>query len=435
MLYFATSFRIRDSLCKLSCALLTLCWLLGPTAALAGWDEGVAAFKAGDYRQASDLFADYVGQNPQAPQVHYMLGLSLLQQKRLMEALGPLDQAVQLAPTEASYRLGLAQAQFKAHRASEAVDTLAAQDLAALTDAQHTTYDTLLASAATSSKDADAARGAVLRALKGHSKAANLWLALGRLEKDRGGAAEAFNAYSKAFALNGDARAGRHAVEIAFDLAEDHEEDERWSWYAKSAALADNLAQSHPSAKHHQLAGEAHMWAGDLEAAAARFEQTIAQQKKDAAEAAAKGETKGDEETALPHYNLATCALAAQRSKDTLSHLEAAEKRSPDAELQAQILLTRASAYRQMENFQEAAEVYSQAGLADKVAEMEELIAMKERNDAWDAAHNRCRQKQNDIRQLMAESEDLKGTPAWQDLEDAQSLMLAECQPYFDEAA
>lgn len=422
MLHFATSLRFRDALTNMTCALLALGWLLSPTAVSAGWDEGVAAFKAGDYRHASDLFADYVGQNPKAPQVHYMLGLSLLQQKRLMESLGPLDQAVQLAPTEASYRMALAQAQLKARRAAEAVDTLAAQDLDGLPTGQWAAYDTLLASAATSSKDAVAALGTVRRVLQRHVGAGSLWLALAQLEKERGDNGEALEAYGRAFDLDDDASVGLQGVHTGFRLARDHNGEERRSWYARSAELADELAKRHPSAKHYLLAGEAHMGAGDLKTAEARFEKTLWEQHKE------------DAETALPHYYLARCALADERADDTLKHLEAAEKLSPAADLQAQVLLTRGSAYRQLENFQKAAEVYARAGRADKVAEMETLIAAQNRNAAWDAAHHQCRQKRADIRQLMTESEDLKGTPAWQDLEDAHSLMLAECRPYFDAA-
>lgn len=422
MLHFATSLRIRDTFSQLTCAALVLGWLVGPTAASAGWDEGVAAFKAKDYAQASELFDDYVGQNPQAPQGHYMLGLSLLQQKRLMEALGPLDQAVQLAPGEASYRMALAQAQVKAHRATEAVDTLAAQDLATLPSAQRAAYDTLLASAAASSKKPEVARTVVRQALQHHTEAGSLWQTLARLEKGRGADTQALEAYSRAFDLNGDAAVGLQAVHTAFRLARDQDGEARQSWYAKSAQLADHLAQRHPTAEHHLLAGEAHLGAGDLGPAATRFEKAISKQQQDGVE------------TALPHYYLARCALAEERGADTLKHLDAAEKRSPDDALQAQILLARGSAYRQLENFQKAAEVYAQAGRADKVAEMEGLIAAKDRNDAWDAAHDKCRQKRADIRQLMTESEDLKGTPAWQDLEEAHSLMLAECQPYFDAA-
>lgn len=409
-----------QSIANVSLALFLWTVLAGSSVAVAGWDEGVAAFKAKEYRQASELFADYAKQNPKAPQVHYMLGLSLVQQNRVMEALGPLGDALQLSPDEASYRLALAQAQLKAHRADAAVATLAGQDLDTLPAAQETAYATLMARAATEGQNKDAAYAAVERILKQHPLATSLWLAKARLERHRGDNQRAFGALAKAYELGNDVEVGEQAVHSAFSLARAAVGESRQTWYQTSSRLASQLARQQPTSEYRLLAGEASMGAGDLAAASGWFRQAIAQQSED------------NIEDPLPHYYLARCALAEQQGEAALAHLTAAEKRSPDAELKTQILLTRAGAYRQMEDFAKAAEIYRQAMRTDKAEEMERLIAAKKINADWDEAHRACKQKRQDIQELMADSEDLRGTAAWQDLEAAHEHMLAECKTYFE---
>lgn len=406
------------SLAKLSLATLVSVSLLTPSLAFAGWDEGVAAFKGGDYRQASEHFSQYIRSNPTAPQAHYMLGRSLLQEKRLMESLGPLEEALKLAPAESSYRLAFAQAQLKAHRADAALETLAAQDLAMLPDNQRQAFDNLLARSATGSKDAEAAHQALRDVLKEHDDDASLWLALANVERRRDAAAAAFDALRRAFDIDGQSEVGTRAVQTAFSLARDSVDTTRQAWYSKAGEIAERLATSEPTADHLLLAGEARLGAKDFAEAASWFDRAAA--------------LRGDDP--LPHYYLARCALAESQGEEALTHLDAASRRSPGADLAEQILLAKGSALRQTEAFDLAAAVYRQVGRADKVAEMENLAETKRKNAAWDIEKKRCQQKRDEIRQLMDDAADLRGSVAWQELEEANEHMLAECSSYFDVA-
>ena len=59
--------------------ILTLAILLVAFAAVseAGWEEGVAAFKSGNFQQAAKEFQGFVDERPDVFQGHYMLGQSV----------------------------------------------------------------------------------------------------------------------------------------------------------------------------------------------------------------------------------------------------------------------------------------------------------------------------------------------------------------------
>lgn len=111
--------------------LCALSWLPGQ-AAFAGWDEGVAAFKAGNYSKAAQEFESLAQQRPDCTQCYLMLGQSLLKLKRPQEAVTQLRKAYDLAPNDDSVRLPLAQAYVQARRYDDAVKLLNTMNASAL---------------------------------------------------------------------------------------------------------------------------------------------------------------------------------------------------------------------------------------------------------------------------------------------------------------
>lgn len=106
------------------------------TTANAGWDEGVAAFSAKDYETAAAEFQTVIYETPEAPQGHYMLGLTLQQLKRAEEALTHLRKAYDLSPNDTSFALSLGRAYYSVRRYGDAASVLAPVDVTALPSQQ-----------------------------------------------------------------------------------------------------------------------------------------------------------------------------------------------------------------------------------------------------------------------------------------------------------
>ncbi len=395
----------------LTCSLMTLL----ATPLLATWDDGVSAFRDGRYGDAATVFQSYVKGNPSAPEGHYMLGLSLLRQDRLVESLGPLSDALSLDEDDARYRMTLAQALLKTGKPAGALDILDAQDPAAVTGPARAGFHQLLAKAATSSGDA-AAFASLDKALAADAGARVLWLARANLAHRLDRPREAFEALSTAFELDpSDPEPARSAVQTALAAAQ-HEADpaNRRAWYEKGAGVAGRLAPAFPTPDNLRLAASASMGAGDYEGAAKLFEQALA--------------VAGDDP--LLHYDLGRCRQALGQSEAALGHLADALERSPDAALVTEIQASRARALRAQEDFAGATEAFRLAGDAAAAAEMEGYA--KNRRD-WARDKAECAEKRDGLEQLLAESEDLKHTREYQEAEHNLAAILSACEPFFSE--
>lgn len=90
--------------------------ILGALPALAGWEEGVAAFIAKDFQQATTEFQEVVKQNPDGWRGHYMLGLCLEQLDREEKALHHLRKAYDLNPNDLSVKMALGRVYYDLER-------------------------------------------------------------------------------------------------------------------------------------------------------------------------------------------------------------------------------------------------------------------------------------------------------------------------------
>ena len=379
----------------------------------ASWDAGVDAFNTGRYEDAVSLFRDCVAASPQAPAGHYMLGMSLLRQERLAEAIGALGKAFELGPDDVRYSLALAQAQLKARRPDDALTTLGTADPAAVPDAMRSIFEQLLAKVAVSSRrDSDAER-ILKRALAVNPKSRPLWQALAIVTQRLDRPEESFSALASAFELDpSDPEAGAGAARSAIAVAQDEDDpDRKVEWYRRAAEVAQRLAGSFPTAEHHMLAGSAEMGAHQYQSALSSFQ---------------KARDAGADDVLL-HYYLGRSNLALDCSEQALTHLQTSLGQSPDAELTREIHAARGLAYRKLEDFEHAADAYRLAGDAAQAAEM---TGYADNRRQWAAEKARCIDKQRQIEQLRADSDELQGTPAWEELEQQFADVLAACETY-----
>ncbi|MEM7582258.1 MAG: tetratricopeptide repeat protein, partial [Acidobacteriota bacterium] len=180
----------------------TLIAMISVSPLSASWDEGVAAFRAKKYQEAAEAFQSYVSRSPKQPQGHYMLGMSLLQQKRYREALNPLLEAHQLGPGDTNSGLALAQTQVKLGQGNAALETLAT--VADVPEKQRKNHHKLLALAVDLSDSGRAAqaRRLIEQALAVDRSSKALWVALAEVADRTNRTDEKFSALAKAFELD-----------------------------------------------------------------------------------------------------------------------------------------------------------------------------------------------------------------------------------------
>ncbi len=393
----------------LICALTALL----ATPLFATWEDGVAAFRAGRYDDAAAVFQSFVSRSPGAPEGHYMLGLSLLRQGRLTEALAPLDEALVLGD-DLRYRLTLAQAQLKAGKADDAFATLDAQDPDAVDGASRAGFNQLLATAATSSgRDAEAF-ASLERALAADRGSKVLWLARGNLAGRLDRPEDAFSALSTAFEIDpSDPEPARAAAFAALTVAQDPAAgDRKLEWYAKAAGVTDRLAEAFPESENLRLAGSASMGAREYERALGYFERLLAT----------------DGQNPLVHYDLGRCRQALGQNQEALEHFTAALERSPDAGLAADIHRQRGKVLRVLELFSKAADAFRLAGDAEAAAEMD--FYAQNRLD-WAKAKDDCVEKRTGLEKLLADSTGLEHTREYQELQQDLTATISDCESYF----
>ncbi len=114
--------------------------LMAALPALAGWDEGVAAFTSRNFEGAVTEFQELVKQTPDGWRGHYMLGLSLEQLKRKEEALHHLRKAYDLNPNDLSIKVALGRAYKNVRRYGDVTKLLGTVDASSLPAKQRAAF-------------------------------------------------------------------------------------------------------------------------------------------------------------------------------------------------------------------------------------------------------------------------------------------------------
>lgn len=133
--------RIHVSLSALVVALL----VTAPAAA--GWEEGVAAFKKGNFELARAELTEVVQAHPDSHAAHFMLGQALLRLGESSQALHHLRKAYDLDPNQVSYQLAVAQGLLLDQQYEAASKALGKVDPQSLPEAQRESYLQLSAAA------------------------------------------------------------------------------------------------------------------------------------------------------------------------------------------------------------------------------------------------------------------------------------------------
>lgn len=394
---------------SLAVALLALnLALMAPGAGRGGYPEAVEAFNRGEFDLAEEEFRQVVELHPEYGSGHLMLGRALLEQGEVPEALASLGRAVELEPEETVSRYFLGRAQLEAGSPGAALEVLTARSLAEVPDKVRAAYAATLAQAAKRIGGDDGVE-ALEKAVDQTPELPVLWLTLGRLHREAGRPGQAFVGTETAFGIAGDPAVARIALRDAFAAAAaEGDREARREWYRRGVTVAKRLVREQPEPASWLLLGEARMGAGECEAAVEAFREA-------------------DPADAHTRFYLGSCALRLGNAGEALTELRVALENDPDPELERSIHAALGAAHRHREEFVEAAAAYRLAGDSEKVAEMEELAEVARTNRTIEKRRRRCRERQRELEQVVAENRDLEGTPEFTGLRRSWHELRVEC--------
>jgi Flp pilus assembly protein TadD len=184
--------------------------LLGTVAVVeAGWDEGVAAFKAGNYAEAAKQFQTFVDERPDVFQGHYMLGQTLAKLNRNQESMSHLQKALELEPGNVGVQLALGKVYLSAGRYGDAAGLLGKIDSSSLPAAQQTAVHQMLVLAMEKTGNSDQALDSLAKAARAKPNDADIQYQYGAAALRAGDGATAETALAKAVQLDPNSRQDR----------------------------------------------------------------------------------------------------------------------------------------------------------------------------------------------------------------------------------
>jgi predicted Zn-dependent protease len=376
---------------------ILLAWpLVAALPAQAGWDEGVAAFKAKNYTQAAKEFETVVKERGDWSGGFLMLGRSQLLLDRPNDAVVTLRKAYDLEPSNLEIQLALAQGYLAVRRAGEAAALLGKINPAGVPKERQGLFQQLQAKAAADSGQTDRAADALGRAAAAAPNDASIQFNYGVMAFNAGDTGEAVAALELAARLDPNdpekqqvlvqalVRQGRESQGAAKDAA-----------YGKAAAAARSLVAKSASYDNLLLLGETQLGAGQYDTAAATF-----------AQASSKNGTEW-----LPWFYAGQAQTASAKFGEAEASLKRALERAASGSDKARVQRQLGFVYEKQRDFAQAKTAYRNAGDQASVQRIEENEKIAQHNEQADAeAKNlaELRRQQEELRKRLQEQ---GGTP------------------------
>ena len=266
-------------------ALATALALLGASVASAGWDEGVAAFTAGNYAQAIAEFQQFVEERTEdeALQKGYqMLAQSLLRGGKARESVAAFQKHLELKPGDVGSQVGLGQAYYKSGMPRECVATLNRLNIGSLPKPhQVLVYQMRSASHARLGNTGDAAAdlGRVANLKPSDAKTR---FEYGRLLHSDAQLDAAIRAYERAISMDGGKAEWKETLVNALKIKGRRTQGSaKTGIYARAEDVARSLVASTPSYDNLLLQGEVQLGGKNYDSAASTFQQAVSKRGND----------------------------------------------------------------------------------------------------------------------------------------------------------
>ncbi|MYB19117.1 MAG: tetratricopeptide repeat protein [Holophagales bacterium] len=355
-----------------SLVLTASCLLLAASGALADYDAGAAAFRAGNFELAVAEFRKFVEERPDEPRGYHMLGRSLISAGRPGDAVVPLRKAVELNPNDVPSRVYLGRAFDESDKPADCIAALNRLDIGSLPkQAQIQVYQRRGRSHAklgnTGSAAVDLGRVADLK--PGDARAR---FDYGRKLQDDAQLDAAIAAFEHATSMDGSRTEWKEVLVNALKIKGRRTEGEaKRAVYRKAGDVARSLVGSDPSYENLLLLAEVQLGGKNYESAVSTLQQAISKNASDW----------------HAHYYLGQTYGSLGRFNDAEAPLTRALELATGVDAQA-IWAYLAFALEKQKRFSEAIEAYGRAGDpegAARVRENQQIAADNEEADEHNA--------------------------------------------------
>ena len=379
-------------------AILALAVLLLANAAAvrAGWEEGVAAFKSGNFQQAAKEFQAFVDERPDVFQGHYMLGQSLAKLGRNEDAVAQLRKALEIEPGHAGVQLALGKVYLEVGQYADAAALLGKIDSSSLPAAQQSALHQMLALALDKSGNTDRALSQLEQAARANPNDATIQYqygaaalregdleaaiaALGKAAKANPSDQGVLNAYAQALLRKGRSSTGQAKTQA----------------YIQAASTGQKLVSANPSYDNLMLLAGAQLGAKQFDQALATLDQAARKNPNDWLPLFYQGQAQ----TQKGQFGSAEAALK-----------KALDKASPGRD-QVTIWKQLGFVYEKQKSYDAAIGAYQKAGDSAAVARVEENQKTAEYNQEVEAEAERIRAIEEEQEKLKKELEQLPGGP------------------------
>ena len=364
--------------------------------ALAGWEEGVAAFGKGDLNTAVNEFKSVVDAQPDWPGGHFMLGRTYSRAGRSQEAITHLRKAYDLDSGNAQYQLFLGEAYVKAGRHADGVAVMSKIDAGKLPAQARGHLAQLKTVAYQKSGQSGSALVEARKAAQADPNNAKLWQAYGSLAYNEGDTDAAVTALGKAAQLDpGDSAKQVAHAQALLRKARTTRGGSKTTIYRQAAAAAQKGVSGANTTENLTLLGECYLGAKDYDKAISAFES-----------AAAKSGSNW-----LQHYYIGQAHTANANYRSAEGSLKTALDKANAANDQARVWKQLAFVYEKQKNFSEAIVAYNRAGDSAGAQRAANNKATEQENRAIDAENRRLEEMEAEKKRLEEELKNLPGGP------------------------
>ena len=362
----------------------------------AGWEEGVAAFKGGNYQQAAKEFQGFVDERPDVFQGHYMLGQSLAKLGRDQEAITHLRRALELESGNVGVQLALGKVYLEVGRYSDAAALLGKIDASSLPKAQQPALHQMMALALEKSGDSGRALQQLAQAASSSPNDATIQYQYGAAALRDGDVATAVKALGKAVQLDPNDTAKMNAYAQALvRKGRSSNGQAKTQAYQQASSAAQKLVAADPSYDNLMLLSGAQLGAKQYDGALSTLQQAARKNPNDW----------------LPLFYQGQAFTQKDQFRSAESILKQALDKANPGKDQVTIWKQLGFVYEKQKSYQAAIGAYKKAGDSAAVARVEENQKTAQFNTEVDAEAQRIRALEEEQAKIKEELEQLPGGP------------------------